>query len=56
MLAWRTSDGEDVRILRTARIPYWRLNHEADLPRREELGLIVPHRAEAPGDGGSVGF
>jgi len=26
VLAWRTSDGSSGRLLKTARLPYWRLN------------------------------
>ncbi|MEZ4392016.1 MAG: hypothetical protein R3A48_13040 [Polyangiales bacterium] len=55
MLGWRTNDGEDVRLTRSARLPYWQLNHNADLPRREEIGVEVP--AHAAGEAsGTVGF
>jgi hypothetical protein len=56
MLAWRTNDGEDVRLLRTTRLPYWQLNHNADTPRRAELGIEVPPAAYPSGDAGRVGF
>lgn len=39
VLGWTTSDGEDVRLLRTARLPYWKLNHAGDESYREQLGL-----------------
>jgi hypothetical protein len=54
MLGWRTNDGEDVRLLRSARLPYWQLNHNADLPRRADFGTEVP--AGAAADAGAVGF
>jgi hypothetical protein len=54
MLGWRTNDGEDVRLLRSARLPYWQLNHNADLPRRADFGAEVP--AGAAADAGAVGF
>ena len=41
VLAWRGSDGEDVRLVRTERLPYWRLNHNGDERRRESFGAAV---------------
>lgn len=38
ILAWRTSDGEDVRIMRTARLAYWRMHDPGDEAHREEIG------------------
>ncbi len=58
VLAWRTSDGEDVRLLRTARLPYWQMNHGADVGHRADLGLPVPTEAPPvplPG-AGPIGF
>ena len=54
LLGWRTNDGETVRLLRSARMPYWRLNHNADLPRRSDFGAEVP--AQRARDGGPVGL
>lgn len=42
LLGWRTRDGETARLERSVRMPYWRLNHNADLPQRAALGLDVP--------------
>ncbi len=39
VIAWTTSDGEDVRIRESARLKYWELNHPGDEARREEFGL-----------------
>ena len=44
VLGWRSSDGEEAHILRTARMPYWQLNHNGDERRREEFGLPVEGR------------
>lgn len=54
VLGWRTNDGEEVHLLRSVRMPYWQLNHNADLPRRAEIGLDVP--ANPVPDAGRVGF
>jgi hypothetical protein len=35
-------------------LPYWQLNHNADLPRRADFGAEVP--AGAAADAGAVGF
>lgn len=39
VLGWRGSDGEEVRLLRSARMAYWRLNHEGDEAQRRLFGL-----------------
>lgn len=44
ILAWRCSDGEEARLLRTTRLPYWQLNHNGDERHREEFGLPVEGR------------
>ncbi|MBI4951518.1 MAG: hypothetical protein HY908_05760 [Myxococcales bacterium] len=41
VLGWTTSDGEDVRLLGTARLPYWELNRSGDETYRAQLGLAV---------------
>lgn len=56
LLGWRTNDGERVRLARSARMPYWQLNHNADLGRRAEFGAAVPPNAAGATDGGAVGF
>ena len=43
VLGWQASDGEDVRLVRTARLPYWQLNHNGDEGQWALFGL---------GDGG----
>lgn len=48
VLGWRASDGEEARLLGTARLPYWQLNHNGDEARRALFGLDV--RAQ---DGGA---
>ena len=44
VVAWRSSDGEEARALRTTRMPYWQHNHNGDARRREEFGLPVEGR------------
>lgn len=44
VLAWHGSDGEDARLLRTARLPYWQLNHNGDERQRESFGLPAEGR------------
>ena len=39
VLGWQSSDGEDVRLVRTARLPYWQLNHNGDEGQRALFGL-----------------
>lgn len=46
VLGWRTSDGEDLRIVATDRLPYWELNDPGEEIERERIGL---ERASAPG-------
>lgn len=47
VLAWTTSEGEDVRLLRTERMAYWTLNGVGDETFRERVGL-TPAQAPAP--------
>lgn len=51
VLGWRASDGEEARILRTARLAYWQLNHNGDERQRESFGLPVEF-ATPGGDAG----
>ena len=39
VLGWSQSDGEQARLLRTVRLPYWRLNGVGDERYRQQLGL-----------------
>jgi len=39
LLGWKSSDGDEARILRTARLPYWQLNRAGDEKYLEQLGL-----------------
>ena len=39
VLGWEGSDGEEVHLLRTARLPYWQLNHPGDEAQRALFGL-----------------
>lgn len=39
VLGWRSSDGEDARILKTTRLPYWKLNAPGDEAHLAELGF-----------------
>ncbi len=39
LLGWEHSDGTQMRLLKTARLPYWRLNGVGDASYLEELGL-----------------
>ena len=45
VLGWQGSDGEDVRLIRTARLPYWQLNHLGDEAQRALFGADVPAAA-----------
>ena len=47
ILGWSTSDGEEARLLDTARLPYWQLNHAGDVTYRRRLGLPVDLYAPA---------
>lgn len=44
VLGWRASDGEEARLVGTARLPYWQLNHNGDERRREDFGAAVQGR------------
>ena len=55
ILGWTASDGEEMRLLRTARLPYWELNGSGEERYREELGLssslaMPPPASEGPSD------
>jgi hypothetical protein len=39
VVAWKSSDGEDAKILKTARLPYWQLNGPGDEKYLRQLGL-----------------
>lgn len=39
VLGWQASDGEEAHLLRTARLPYWQLNHDGDEAQRALFGL-----------------
>lgn len=39
ILQWTTSEGDRATIRKTARLPYWELNHPGDEVRRTEIGL-----------------
>jgi hypothetical protein len=39
MLAWKSTGGEDARILKTARLPYWQLNGPGDEKYLRQLGF-----------------
>ncbi len=48
VIGWESSEGERVRRRRSARLPYWQLNREADrVPTRERLGLDTRARPSA---------
>lgn len=48
VLSWQSSDGEDVHILETARLPYWQLNDPGNETYRAALGLPTPAATEPP--------
>ena len=39
ILAWSTSEGEEAKILKTTRLPYWKLHDLGDEKYLKELGL-----------------
>jgi len=39
VLAWKTKDGDEARILKTTRLPYWQLNSPGDEKYLRELGF-----------------
>ena len=53
ILGW-TSDGEEARLLETARLAYWKLNHVGGESYRERLGLPVDLRAPPVAPAGTV--
>lgn len=50
VIAWQSSDGEDVHILRTARLPYWQLNDPGNETYRDQLGLPTPPTSPPPAE------
>ena len=46
VIAWQSSDGEDVHILQTARLPYWQLNDPGNETYRDQLGLPTTAASE----------
>ena len=46
VLGWRTSDGDELRLVATERLPYWELNGPGEEESRERIGLP---RESAPG-------
>ena len=48
ILGWTTSEGEEARLLATARLPYWTLNHAGDERYRAQLGLSPRPLARPP--------
>lgn len=48
VLGWTTSEGEEVRLIRTTRLPYWTLNHRGDEALRDQLGLSAPAPSAPP--------
>jgi hypothetical protein len=45
VVGWTTSDGESARLVKSARLAYWKMNGPGNEAKREEIGL--PHR-DAP--------
>jgi hypothetical protein len=39
VLGWKTSDGDEAKLLKTTRLPYWKLNAPGDESYLNELGL-----------------
>ena len=39
VLAWKSKDGEEARLLKTARLPYWKLNGPGDEKYLQQLGF-----------------
>jgi len=39
VLSWKTTDGDEARLLKTARLPYWQLNGQGDEKYLRELGM-----------------
>jgi len=53
VIAWTSSDGEDVHVLGTARLPYWSLHDPGQENIRDRLGLPpTPPAAEPPAPAG----
>lgn len=48
LLGWTSSRGERVRLVRSRRVPYWRLNRPSDLDWRDSLGLAPLPTLPAP--------
>jgi hypothetical protein len=39
VLSWKSGDGDEARLLKTARLPYWQLNGQGDEKYLRELGM-----------------
>ena len=39
VLGWKTTEGDETRLLKTARLPYWQLNGQGDEKYLRELGM-----------------
>lgn len=48
ILGWSVNDGEEVTLLRTARLPYWELNGNEHTRHRADIGLTDPAPLPAP--------
>lgn len=58
LLRWKHSDGSHLRLLKSTRLPYWKLNKPGDETFRKELGLEPrsrDHRSPPDGDSESSG-
>jgi len=53
LVRWTHSDGSHLELIKSTRLPYWKLNEKGDESYREELGLEprVRDRPPAPGEG-----
>ena len=50
VVRWVTSDGEEAELLRTARLPYWKLNRVGDEKYREQIGVPSGRKTVVPGE------
>ena len=57
IVSWHTSDGEQARMIRATRLPYWELHNPGDESRRAEFGLdATPQRVIETPPNTRVGF
>lgn len=59
VLAWTSSDGEAVKLAKTERLAYWKMNAPGNEARRAEIGLPAlpaPEKIEPPEGTKRVGF